>query len=176
MAQNIADFVYGMFLPMIKQVFWWIITAEYVSGNAHTVLACIVLFCLQYFANGPYHELSIPNSWGNMGPIWGRQDPGGPHVGPMNFAIKDVLRTALLALWHGSHDVRITSMKDVGKIDHHLTITEINQETYAKYLARAVLECISGGYCYEGVCDNPHDPAHFWLIMHGNIMHLGSRG
>ena len=23
----------------------------------------------------------------NMGPIWGRQDPGGPHVGCMNFAI-----------------------------------------------------------------------------------------
>ena len=23
----------------------------------------------------------------NMGPIWSRQDPGGPHVGPMNFAI-----------------------------------------------------------------------------------------
>ena len=23
----------------------------------------------------------------NMGPLWGRQDPGGPHVGPMNFAI-----------------------------------------------------------------------------------------
>ena len=23
----------------------------------------------------------------NMGPIWGPQDPGGPHVGPMNFAI-----------------------------------------------------------------------------------------
>ena len=23
----------------------------------------------------------------NMGPIWGRQDPGRPHVGPMNFAI-----------------------------------------------------------------------------------------
>ena len=22
----------------------------------------------------------------NMGPIWGRQDPGGPHVGPMSFA------------------------------------------------------------------------------------------
>ena len=27
----------------------------------------------------------------NMGPIWGRQDPGGPHVGPMNFAIWDVI-------------------------------------------------------------------------------------
>ena len=23
----------------------------------------------------------------NMGPTWGRQDPGGSHVGPMNFAI-----------------------------------------------------------------------------------------
>ena len=23
----------------------------------------------------------------NMGPAWGRQDPGGPHVGPMNLAI-----------------------------------------------------------------------------------------
>ena len=27
----------------------------------------------------------------HMGPIWGRQDPDGPHVGPMNFAIWDVL-------------------------------------------------------------------------------------
>ena len=23
----------------------------------------------------------------NMGPVWGRQDPGGPHVDPMNVAI-----------------------------------------------------------------------------------------
>ena len=23
----------------------------------------------------------------DMGPIWGRQDPDGPHVGPMTFAI-----------------------------------------------------------------------------------------
>ena len=33
---------------------------------------------------------SIPDSkvhGANMGPIWGRQDPGGPHVGPMKFAI-----------------------------------------------------------------------------------------
>ena len=25
----------------------------------------------------------------SMGTIWGRQDPGGPHVGPINFAIWD---------------------------------------------------------------------------------------
>ena len=27
----------------------------------------------------------------NMGPIWGRQDPGGPHDGPMNFAIWEAI-------------------------------------------------------------------------------------
>ena len=27
----------------------------------------------------------------NMGPIWGLQDPCGPHVDPLNFAIWDVL-------------------------------------------------------------------------------------
>ena len=40
---------------------------------------------------------SLPNTWApfpdskvhgaNMGPIWGRQDPDGPHVGPMTFVI-----------------------------------------------------------------------------------------
>ena len=30
-----------------------------------------------------------------MGPIWIRQDPGGPHVGPMNFAIWDRLEVLL---------------------------------------------------------------------------------
>ena len=27
----------------------------------------------------------------NMGPILGRQDPGGPHVGPINLAIWDAI-------------------------------------------------------------------------------------
>ena len=37
-----------------------------------------------------------------MGPIWGRQDPGGPHVGPMNFAIWAVtitVRFRYLCAW-----------------------------------------------------------------------------
>ena len=36
------------------------------------------------------HVMRYPNCkvhGANMGPIWGRQDPGGPHVGPLNFAI-----------------------------------------------------------------------------------------
>ena len=44
-------------------------------------------------------DLSIPTSvipdgkvhGSIMGPIWGRQDPGGPHVGPMSFAIWDTI-------------------------------------------------------------------------------------
>ena len=35
----------------------------------------------------------------NMGPIWGRQDPSGPHVGPMNFAIWEYL------YWSSSIDI-----------------------------------------------------------------------
>ena len=34
---------------------------------------------------GDYPEGKVHGA--KMGPIWGRQDPGGPHVGPMNFAI-----------------------------------------------------------------------------------------
>ena len=36
---------------------------------------------------------NIPDSrvhGANMGPIRGQQDPGGPHVGPLNFAIWDI--------------------------------------------------------------------------------------
>ena len=37
-------------------------------------------------APGEYSpDSKIPGA--NMGPIWGQQDPGGPHIGPMNFAI-----------------------------------------------------------------------------------------
>ena len=50
-------------------------------------------------AEGLFHDRitedgkgAIPDSrvhGANMGPIWGRQDPDWPHVGPMNFAIWD---------------------------------------------------------------------------------------
>ena len=38
----------------------------------------------------PSHIPPFPDSkvhGANMGPIWGRQDPGGPHVDPMNFVL-----------------------------------------------------------------------------------------
>ena len=41
---------------------------------------------------GKISTRNIPDSkiYGtNMGSIWGRQNPGGPHAGPMNLAIWD---------------------------------------------------------------------------------------
>ena len=38
---------------------------------------------LNYKHENPYSKIH----GANMGPIWGRQDPGGSHVGPMNSAI-----------------------------------------------------------------------------------------
>ena len=35
------------------------------------------------FTNSKFHE-------DNMGPTWGQQDPGGPHVGPVNIATRVV--------------------------------------------------------------------------------------
>ena len=35
----------------------------------------------------------------NMGPIWGRQDPDGPQVGPMNFAIWVVRKMVAILSW-----------------------------------------------------------------------------
>ena len=39
----------------------------------------------------------------NMGPIWGREDPGGPHVGPMNFAIWVVVLCKIYSYVHCIH-------------------------------------------------------------------------
>ena len=44
-------------------------------------------------------ERTIPDSkvhGAYMGPIWGRQDPGGPHEGPMHFAIRDIMSFKVL--------------------------------------------------------------------------------
>ena len=47
---------------------------------------------MKYHYSGTF--IYIPDSkvhGANMEPIWGQQDLGGPHVGPMNFAIWDII-------------------------------------------------------------------------------------
>ena len=59
------------------------------SPALHIPLTNTVPFCKIVFLPNA-HNRYTPDSkvhGANMGRIWGRQDPGGPHVGPMNFAI-----------------------------------------------------------------------------------------
>ena len=71
----------------------------FLEPNAHFKFPICSLRCsAEWKSSGQYvgHE----NVWGNipdskvhgayMGPTWGWQDPGGPHVGPMNIAIRDI--------------------------------------------------------------------------------------
>ena len=48
-----------------------------------------------------------------MGPTWGRQDPGGPHVGPMNLAIWDGHETALTHWGRVTH-IRVSKLTIIG--------------------------------------------------------------
>ena len=63
----------------------------------------------------------------NMGLIWGRQDPGGPHVGPLNFAVWDVHHNQrwekILVLFH-THIKRKSSL-NVVVIQHMVHFTQI---------------------------------------------------
>ena len=44
-----------------------------------------MLLYLVYAARIDFPDNKVHDT--NMEPIWGQHDPGGPHVGPMNFAI-----------------------------------------------------------------------------------------
>ena len=75
------------------------------------------------------HKRHLPNSkihGANMGPIWDWQGPGGPHVGPMNFAIwanvmhtrvsyamSIVMKTSCVIMWKYStcHNKNIVCQK-----------------------------------------------------------------
>ena len=64
----------------------------------------------------PEYVDDIPDSkahGGNMGPIRDRQDPGGPHVGPMIFAILDI------TLGAEGWDIRITVLDIINWTGHN---------------------------------------------------------
>ena len=45
----------------------------------------LVQDCINFSAQAKDPDSKVHGA--NVGPIWGRQDPGGPHVGPTNLAI-----------------------------------------------------------------------------------------
>ena len=56
-----------------------------VENNMILMLSHLMMYHMTY----PIPDNKVHGA--NMGPIWGRQDPGGPHVRPMNFDIWDIL-------------------------------------------------------------------------------------
>ena len=61
------------------------------DDTAHMV-GISVFLGFPYMVSISHLNVNTPDSnvhGANMGPIWGRQEPGGPHVGPMNFPIWD---------------------------------------------------------------------------------------
>ena len=57
----------------------------YVRSEIQTVTVIVLYFPFPASVNIPDSKVH----GANMGPIWGRQDSVGPHVGPMNLAIWD---------------------------------------------------------------------------------------
>ena len=55
------------------------------NGPHHRCPPRSISYLQQNFVVVNYPDSKVHGA--NMGPIWGRQDPGGPHGGPMNFAI-----------------------------------------------------------------------------------------
>ena len=66
----------------INQILIRVNCSLWVSSNRQTYTLMLVV-CWWYTVTASAVKLIARF----MGPIWGRQDTGGPHVGPMNFAI-----------------------------------------------------------------------------------------
>ena len=67
------------------------VTAHETLTNSSALSFKMQYVAMRYYSKGVDKGTDSKVHGANMGPIWGRQDPGGPHAGPMNFAIWDLL-------------------------------------------------------------------------------------
>ena len=79
-------------------------TSTYIENYTSTYIENYTSTCIENCTNTYinetktlYHPYELKEQYpdskvhgANMGSIWGRQDPGGSHVGPMNFAFRVV--------------------------------------------------------------------------------------
>ena len=79
------------YLTTIKQRNGWIVNIKHGMYYITDCLLSPLKVSNVWITHLMYYILDYPDSkvhGSNVGPIWGRQDPGGPHDGPMNFAIR----------------------------------------------------------------------------------------
>ena len=77
--------------------------------------------CLVRSTTSSWHGIANPDSkvhGPNMGPTWGRQAPGGPHVGLMNFAILETMCNINEARWTYMKNMLIACMTTFAKFCH----------------------------------------------------------
>ena len=67
----------------------WSIRVENIVNKAENRVDIIAYlqYCLDHSSLETIYSPDSKVRGANIGTIWGRQDAGGPHVGPMNFAI-----------------------------------------------------------------------------------------
>ena len=65
--------------------------SRFLVMNVNTLCVALIYWNLASYPDSKVHGA-------NMGPIWGLQDPGGPHVGPINFAIW--VFNEIKSVWH----------------------------------------------------------------------------
>ena len=97
-------FIYISYMAHIVYRFRFQTNQTYIWTVIHRfdLLFSILYFILLYISNDVGMTALIARF---MGPIWGRQDPGGPHVGPMNSVI-------WVYLSDRSHSIRSCSVSD----------------------------------------------------------------
>ena len=74
--------------------------SEMIRLYSHTIAKIVTATAQEPISlNTEWHfYMTTPDSkvhGANMGPIWGRQDPGGPLVGPMNFSTSEPFSTSI---------------------------------------------------------------------------------
>ena len=99
----------------------------------------------------------------NMGPIWGRQDPGGPHVGNMNFAIWEgfvVFFVSLSKLLNNSqHITKRTELHNVWNMCDIRHYFDIINKVWCIYQCHSVMQCHNPALCISLLKSAPKCPS-----------------
>ena len=102
---RLSKILFGIFIPngpIVTDALWVRYRFDSKQTAAHNIAKRWPWLTIPYGASRPQCVPSQPTGmcWvilirkvrgANVGPTWGRHDPGGPRVGPMNFAIWDDL-------------------------------------------------------------------------------------
>ena len=115
----------------------------------------------------------------NMGPIWGWQDPGGPHVGPMNFAIwgwkpsgRDAYFISQQQLWHSflylslwHHNEATTATTCCNHSDHFIKIGYNSNRLFHQVSSIHLIKTKTYKFHHMNICIYIYILCAFWISM-----------